>query len=176
MCGESRSSKRRVSVVAITALPSWADSTASPWRLPPGGYALNGVIDSTDDPIFSVDKDYRYTSFNTSHATAMRGLFDVQIKLGDSILDCHTVDEDRARAKANIDRALRGEVVREEGFAGDEALSRRWFAMSHSPVPGADGLIVGVVVSVRSSPARSPYRRSRRGNQLLPAPPGGPHH
>jgi len=131
-----------------------------------GFYALKGIIDSTDDPIFSVGKDYRYTSFNTSHAAVMRGLFGVEIKVGGSILDCHTVDEDRARAKANIDRALRGEVVREEGFAGDEALSRRCFAISHCPVLGADGLIVGAVVSATDITERKQIEESLRRTQF----------
>jgi PAS domain S-box-containing protein len=116
--------------------------------------ALQSVIDSTDDLIFSLDTHYGYTSFNQNHAAVMKAIYDADIEVGRSLLDYMRVEEDRRTAQRNIDRALLGEQLTEEAYSGDEALSRRFFTVSHSPVRNAAGLIVGVVVVARDVTAR----------------------
>jgi transcriptional regulator with PAS, ATPase and Fis domain len=72
---------------------------------------LEGIINSSDAPIFSVDKQYRYTSFNRTHASVMKAIYGRDIELGQSLLDYMTVAEDREEAKRNLDRTLAGEHV-----------------------------------------------------------------
>ena len=110
---------------------------------------FKGVIDSIDYPIFSVDADYRYTSFNTAHAAAMRALYGKDIELGMSILDYQSVEKDRLDAKANIDRALKDERVVEEAYSGEEELSRLYFEALHNPIVDDQGSVVGVAISAR---------------------------
>ena len=107
---------------------------------------FKGVVESTTEPIFSVDADYRYTSFNDAHAAVMKKLYGADIEVGQSILDYHTVEEDWNHAKTNIDRALRGERVVVEASAGEEVLSRLRFEILHNPIKDRDGRIVGVAV------------------------------
>ena len=110
---------------------------------------LQSIIDSLDFPIFTVDRNYLYTSFNASHAAVMKSLFGADIRIGKSLLEYHTVNEDRDKARKNIDRALNGEVVIVEEYAGDEALTRHNFEIIHSPVKNATGEIIGAAVVAR---------------------------
>jgi PAS domain S-box-containing protein len=110
---------------------------------------FKGVIDSIDYPIFSVDAGYRYTSFNTTHASVMKALYGTDIELGKSLLEYSTITEDRENAMRNIGRALTGERVIEEAYSGDEGLSRRYFEVLHNPIKDDVGEVIGVSISAR---------------------------
>jgi putative nucleotidyltransferase with HDIG domain len=110
-------------------------------------YALvQNVIDIFNTPVFSVDRNYSYISFNKSHAAIMKTLYGVDIQRGKSLLDYLTVQADRETARANLDRVLlKGETVLEESYSGDELLSRRYFDIVHSPIIDASGVVQGVM-------------------------------
>jgi PAS domain S-box-containing protein len=110
---------------------------------------LEAIINSSDSPIFSVDRQYRYTSFNKAHAAVMKAIYDKDIEIGKSLLEYMTVAEDREEAKRNLDRALAGDHVVEEAYSGDETRSRLYFEVSHSPIIEEDGAVIGVVVFAR---------------------------
>ena len=107
---------------------------------------LRSIIDSTDSLIFSLDRQYRYTSFNNGHASVMQAIYGVRIEVGQSLLDYMTVAEDREKAKHNLDRVLDGEQITEEAYSGQELRSRLYFQVSHSPIKTEDGAIIGVTV------------------------------
>ena len=109
---------------------------------------LSSVIGSSSNPVFSVDAKYLYTSFNAGHAAVMKALYGVEIELGASILAYQSAT-DGALAKANLDRALRGESFVEEAYSGDEGRERRFFEVAHDPISNADGTVVGVAVQAR---------------------------
>jgi PAS domain S-box-containing protein len=110
---------------------------------------LGAVLESSDGPIFSVDRSYCYTSFNTRHAEVMKALFGSDIAVGRNILEYHSNPHDRLAAQTNFDSVLGGESVTLEAFAGDEARTRRYFEISHNPVRGAGGQVTGVAVYAR---------------------------
>ncbi|MBU1672322.1 MAG: PAS domain-containing sensor histidine kinase [Actinobacteria bacterium] len=107
---------------------------------------LMGVIESAGVPIFSVDADYRYTSFNAAHAAVMKALYGAEIELGRSVLEYQTVEEDRQEARRNLDRALAGERVVEEAYSGEEDLSRLYFEVLHNPIEDGSEKVIGVAV------------------------------
>ncbi len=84
---------------------------------------LAGVLESTDALIFSLDRDFRYTSFNAGQAAAMKAIYGTDIKPGMWLFDAMTVAEDRRVARANLERVLRGETIAVESYSGDEGLS-----------------------------------------------------
>ncbi|MDO9034228.1 MAG: transporter substrate-binding domain-containing protein, partial [Methanoregula sp.] len=106
---------------------------------------LRCIIDGADALIYSVDRHYRYTSFNRGHAATMKTLYGAEIEPGHSILEYMTVEEDRKTARHNLDRALTGEPVVEEAYSGEELHSRQYFLMSHSPIRTEEE-IIGVAV------------------------------
>jgi PAS domain S-box-containing protein len=107
---------------------------------------LRGIIDSTDAIVFSVDREYRYTSANKAHQTMMKSLYGADIAIGASLLDRMTVKEDREKARRNLDRALAGENVVEEAYSGESLRTRSCFRVSHSPIRTESGDVIGVAV------------------------------
>jgi PAS domain S-box-containing protein len=107
---------------------------------------VESVLESSEGPVFSVDRNYRYTSFNLQHAKVMKNLFDADIEIGGNLLDYHTNPENRENAKLNIDKAFNGEVVNIESFAGDNPQNYRYFSIFHTHVRDSNENIIGVAV------------------------------
>lgn len=107
---------------------------------------LRSIIESANALIFSVDRQYRYTSFNKGHAATMKALYGVEIELGYSLLEYMTVPEDRETSRRNLDRALAGEHIVEEAYSGEELRSRQYFQVSHSPIKAEAGEVIGVAM------------------------------
>src|SRR5450759_1595203 len=132
---------------------------------------LSGIVESSNSPIFSIDEDYLYSSFNNAHAATMKALYDVDIESGKSILACMTVEEDRIEAKRNLDRALQGEQFVEAAYSGDEGLSRKYFEVTHSPIRNELGEVTGVAVfssgQTESKQAEDALRKSEEYFRLL---------
>ncbi|MCX6560909.1 MAG: ATP-binding protein [Candidatus Aminicenantes bacterium] len=123
---------------------------------------LRGVQESTEALIFSLDRDFRYTSFNSGHAAAMKALYGKDIRPGMWFYDAMTVAEDRKAARANLERVLRGESITDESFSGDDELFRRYFQVTHNPIRSEAGDIVGVVVVSRDITARKSVEEAVR--------------
>jgi PAS domain S-box-containing protein len=107
---------------------------------------LNAILENSTTPVFSLDRNYRYTSFNTAHASVMNALFRTEIEIGQSLLKYQALPEDRKEAKKNIDRALRGEQVIESAYSGELGIKRRYFEVTHNPIKDTDGAVIGVSV------------------------------
>ena len=114
---------------------------------------LQSLIDGATGPVFSIDTEYRYTSFNAKHADAMRRLYGAEIELGKSLFADVATDADRAVAQANLAfgrqnlaRALAGETVTAEAYSGEEPGSQRYFQITSTPIRTADGTVSGVAV------------------------------
>jgi two-component system, cell cycle sensor histidine kinase and response regulator CckA len=132
-------------------------------------FTLRGIIDGVPALIFSLDRQYRYTSFNAAHAAVMKTIYGAEIEQGHSILDYASVREDRQAMVINLDRALAGETVVEEGWSGEEIRSRQFFRVSHSPIR-SDGEIIGVAMLAQDTTERKEADDSlRRLNRELRA-------
>ncbi|MBI5351984.1 MAG: PAS domain S-box protein [Chloroflexi bacterium] len=107
---------------------------------------LRGIINSNPMPIFSLDREYRYTSFNETHVGVMKSLYGVEIELGHSMFEYQTVEADRVKSKPNLDRALAGEYFRDEAFSGADSRGLRYFEVIHNPIRNASGEVTGVAV------------------------------
>jgi PAS domain S-box-containing protein len=134
---------------------------ASRRRVTEGLDTLRGVVEAVDAAIFAVDREYRYTSFNAAHAGIMRALYGAEIALGHPLSEYQRVPEDRAQARANLDRVLAGEAFLVEAASGDAGLEQRTFEIGHSPVRDGGGAVIGAAVIARDVTAR------RRAEQAL---------
>jgi signal transduction histidine kinase len=75
---------------------------------------LTALINSSSDiVIFSVDRNYCYTAFNEKHRLEMKIVWDADISVGMSLLQCMKIPELRELAKQSMDRALKGEAFSE---------------------------------------------------------------
>ncbi|NWF63806.1 MAG: diguanylate cyclase [Chloroflexi bacterium] len=109
-------------------------------------FDLPGVI------IFSLDREYRYAAFTTSHRETMKAIWGVDIEIGKSMLECIHREDDRQKAKQNFDQALDGKVLTLQEEYGDESFQRTWWENRYYPVyePGHNHKqsIIGVTVFV----------------------------
>jgi PAS domain S-box-containing protein len=110
---------------------------------------LNAILESANTPIFSLDRDYRYTSFNNAHVATMKALYNVEIQIGGSLADYQSNSPDWPTARRNLDLALNGETPTELAYSGEETFARRFYEIAHHPVRTEDGEIIGVSVFVR---------------------------
>jgi PAS domain S-box-containing protein len=129
-------------------------------RVVEGLDTLLGVIDAIDASIFSVDLQYRYTSFNAAHAEVMRTLYGAEIARGHPLSEYQRVAEDWSMAKANLDRTFAGEAFVVEGLSGDTERTRRSFEVSHAPLRSSGGSVVGAVVVARDVTDRRSSERA----------------
>lgn len=111
---------------------------------------LSEIVAKAAGPIFSVDRNYRYTSFNQAHAAIMKQMFGADIELGHSMAEyMSTAPEDWRIARNNLDRALQGETFLETAYSGEGYRMRRFFAVVHNPLHNSSGEVTGVAVFVQ---------------------------
>jgi PAS domain S-box-containing protein len=123
-------------------------------RVAEGLDTLRGVVDAIDAAIFSVDREYRYTSFNAAHAGVMRAIYGAEVALGRPLSEYQRVPEDWAQARANLDRVLAGEAFLVEARSGDAGREQRIFEVGHAPVRDGSGAVIGAAVIARDVTAR----------------------
>lgn len=107
---------------------------------------LKGIISSMNAPVYSVDRDLRYTSFNAAHAAVVKEIYGRRIEIGHHMLDYMTMVEDREAAQAHLNRALAGEPLVKEAYSGEGALARRCFRVTHNPIRDEQDGIIGAAV------------------------------
>ena len=95
---------------------------------------LKSIIESTSDTIFSVDKNYCYTSFNSAHSNLMKKTGNVTIELGTNFLSYLPGEQEKLTAKAHIDKALKGERISEVIIIGDDERTQLCLDVLHNPV------------------------------------------
>ncbi|MEQ8548931.1 MAG: PAS domain S-box protein [Cyclobacteriaceae bacterium] len=109
---------------------------------------FQSVFNGADLVIFTLDKEYRYTFFNQKHAAVMKTIWNVEIDLGACMLDYIDSAEDKAKAKANFDKALEGEVFSCEEEYGDEKINRFYYEDKYSPIFDKNKTVIGLSVVV----------------------------
>ena len=107
---------------------------------------LTAVLESANTPIFSVDRDLRYTNFNHAHAAVMRALSGARIMLGEEMPEYIAVKEEREDARRSLERALQGEMLVTTVTPRETDATQRYFEIFHNPIRGSSGEILGVSV------------------------------
>ena len=99
------------------------------------------LVESTEDSIYLVDRDYRYLFMNKKHLLRM-GLSDEQYA-GKAYCEFHSPEESRLFIE-KVDRVFKtGETVQHEYESFRDG---RYFLQSYSPVKGKDGRTESVTV------------------------------
>lgn len=130
---------------------------------------LQSTIENHKDLlIFSVDRNYKYLTFNSTFKSATFHAYGITIEEGMSLLDSITIEEDRIKAKQNCDRALSGEghiTLEEYGVA-----HRYYFETRYNPITNNTGTVIGVtVLSVNVTERRVAEEKIRSLNKDLEA-------
>ncbi len=126
--------------------------------------SLRGVFESTGDPIWSVDREGKLTTFNTAYALLVEVITGHTPEPGESTFSFMS-DEAAEWYRGCHERALRGSrftATREEDVDGQP----RFFDLYFNPIESADGGITGVVVFARDATRRhrveEALRRAKR--------------
>jgi len=108
---------------------------------------VTSILNTFKDSIFSIDRNYRYTSFNSTHAENMKAIFHVDIQIGKSVLTYIPDTENRQRAKKRFDSVLQGnEAIGEEIPIGDQNTKLRYVKNSNRPIYDSQGKVTGALV------------------------------
>ena len=109
--------------------------------------------------IFSLNREYRYTSFNENHRKAMKKLWQTDIQIGMSLPECITVPEQRAAALSSMDRALAGEHFIEDQYQPGLGV---WWELNWNPIRNKD-IVIGLSVFVQDVTGRRRSQEISRG-------------
>jgi PAS domain S-box-containing protein len=115
--------------------------------------------------IFSLDRNFGYLAFNSSHQQTMKAIWGKDIRLGMNMLDVIGFECDRKKARRNFERALSGEHFTLTEEYGDDALSRRSWENMYSPIYDEKHQIVGLTVYVLDVTERKQAEEALRANQ-----------
>jgi PAS domain S-box-containing protein len=108
---------------------------------------LRAVIESPQGiVVFALDREYRYLAFNENHRQTMAAIWSVEIRVGHSMLDYISREDDREKARQNFDRALAGEHFTLVEAYGEEGLSRRYYEDVYSPIVDEQGSVIGLTL------------------------------
>jgi PAS domain S-box-containing protein len=108
---------------------------------------LTALINSPSDYIiFSIDRDYRYTTFNEKHRLEMKKVWHIDINAGMNLLEIITIPELREAAKKSIDRSLNGEAFIEIQHQPD---IDTYYEFSWNPIRLNDTNVLGVTAFIR---------------------------
>jgi PAS domain S-box-containing protein len=107
---------------------------------------LSAIINSPDDIlIFSLNREYRYTSFNENYRKAMKKIWQTDIQIGMSLPECMTVPELRNATVRSMDRALAGEHFIEVQYQPGLGI---WWELNWNPIRNKD-TVIGLSVFVQ---------------------------
>jgi len=121
---------------------------------------LSAIINSPDDIlIFSVNREYCYTSFNENHRKAMKKLWLIDIQIGMSYPECITVPELKSTAISSMNRALAGEHFIEAQYQPGLSV---WWEFNWNPIRDK-GAVIGVSVFVKDITSRRHSQELLRG-------------
>jgi PAS domain S-box-containing protein len=119
---------------------------------------FSAIINSPDDIlIFSLNREYRYTSFNENHRKAMKKLWQIDIQIGMSYPECITNPELKTATMSSMNRALAGEHFIEAQYQPGLGV---WWEFNWNPIRNKDK-VIGLSVFVKDITER------RRSQELL---------
>ena len=121
---------------------------------------LSAIINSPENIlIFSLNREYRYTSFNENHRKAMKKEWQIDIQIGMSYPECLAVAELRTAAMSSMNRVLAGEHFIETQYQPRLGV---WWEFNWSPIRNKD-TVIGLSVFVQDITNRRHSQELLRG-------------
>lgn len=101
---------------------------------------LSAVINSSNESIFALDKQYRYIAFNIAHANTLKKLYNIDIKIGDeAFLGLPSVSSE---LKRNYEIPFSGKPFQ----ALIKSTNGHYYDTSYNPIFDEDNNVTGVAV------------------------------
>lgn len=110
--------------------------------------ALQGVMESTHESIFAIDKNFRYTSFNENHKRVMKLLYQADIEVGVDKYLCIKGSKDEKWLMADLKKALKGKHFVTERKLDYPQYHDRYIELTYNPIRDEKGTVEGIAVFV----------------------------
>jgi PAS domain S-box-containing protein len=127
---------------------------------------LDTILDDSEVVFFSLDLEYRYTSFSKKHFDIMKNIWAYEIKIGTKILDVIKDEQDRKKAKTNFDRVKNSEKFIIEEEYGDSDLFRTTWKNQYYPIY-KDSDVIGIAVIVEDLTYKLQLQKSYKNIEIF---------
>jgi PAS domain S-box-containing protein len=117
---------------------------------------LRGVMESTNESIYAVDTSFRYLTFNQNHKRIMKLLYHADIEVGDYKLDYLKNSTDLKWVKAEIKKAMAGNVFVSEHYIKYPKFSG-YIQTTFNPIRDESNKIKGVAAFVKDVTERKRF-------------------
>lgn len=126
---------------------------------------LRQVIESSQDAIFAIDRDYRLLINNNRHQQVLFESGSHYLAIGESVLTGDFSEKVKSYWQNVYDRALQGESFSLESSWTDTGGNFRTYENSFSPLYIAKGLIIGVLIVVHDITERKNIENELRHSE-----------
>lgn len=110
---------------------------------------LMGVMESTQESIYAIDKNFRYVAFNKNHARMAKLIYGATIKIGSSSVDYLKGTKEESWLVTELKRALKGENFVSEQRINQSHYRDKYIETTYNPIFGTKNTVTGVAVFVR---------------------------
>ena len=110
---------------------------------------LRGIMESTRESIYALDRNYCYTAFNRNHARMARLLYGAEIKVGDNNLEYIKGTAEEKWLVLELRKAMKGENHISLHQVNHSRYKNRWIQTTYNPIFNKQGKVDGVAVFVR---------------------------
>lgn len=117
---------------------------------------LRGVLESTSESIYALDKKLNYISFNENHKRIMKVLYGSEIELGKNKISYLNGSQDSTWVKKEIKQALNGKQVVSEHYLNYPGFSG-YIQSVYNPIRNEDYEVTGVAVFITDITARKKF-------------------
>ncbi len=125
---------------------------------------LTGILESTSDMVFAIDKLYKFTSFNQKFFNYVQQYYGVSIEIGQYSLEALRSEDEFEQVKFDFDRALL-----DESFCVEYQILRKiiFADISFHPIKSNMGEVLGVSVFIRDITEKKLNDAKMKRNQQL---------
>jgi PAS domain S-box-containing protein len=110
---------------------------------------LLGVMESTHESIYAVDKDLNYIAFNKHHAQMARVIYGVDVAVGQSVVAYLKGTPESRWLRKELGRALKGEHFATEQCVSQPRYKEKFVETRYNPIYDKKNKVTGAAVFVR---------------------------
>jgi PAS domain S-box-containing protein len=110
---------------------------------------LLGVMESTHDSIYAIDRNFNYIAFNKNHERMAKLIYGGMISIGDNALTLLKNTPEQKWLRAELNRASKGEQFVSEQLINQPKYKEKYIETSYNPIFDKKNKVIGVAVFVR---------------------------
>jgi len=108
---------------------------------------LSAIAEASPEPVFSLDRAYRFTSFNAAFAGYIKKARGTQLAVGAQYFDSMPESPAKLRARKSIDAAFKGKTAIAEPDLATSPARGSCYRWTYVPLRSRSGRVIGVGVS-----------------------------